>query len=69
MKQPCPCPLAVFMMLSRTGPCIVCSNNVGQSEKEIKFSGNSMKGKPDPDIGESDMQLYLLEPNIESIAV
>ena len=28
-----------------------------------------MKGKPDPDIGESDMQLYLLEPNIESIAV
>jgi len=27
-----------------------------------------MKDKPDPDIGESDMQLYVLEPNIESIA-
>jgi hypothetical protein len=38
-------------------------------QKEMKLTGNGVNNKPDPDIGESDMQLYLREPNIKSIVV
>jgi hypothetical protein len=52
-----------------TGLCTICLNNGGQSGNEIKSTGNWMKYKPDPEIGESNMQLYLREPNIKWIAV
>jgi hypothetical protein len=56
-------------MLNRTGLCIICSNNGVQSGQDIKFTVNGIQDKPDPDICESDMLLYLREPIIQSIAV
>jgi hypothetical protein len=51
------------------GLCISCENNGVQSEQDKIFTGNGIRAKPDPDIGDSDMQFYLREPVIQSIAV